>query len=225
MTETKTPDKFSEFVLPDNYIEFSPITAEIFVNRSRRGWALDPDFIISIHHYLANHFGIDHNRILYETGFQWGDRAYQQIESLALSLYPDVKSIKALSMDQFHRLFTNHMAATGWGNFELKRRDDFLFVDLYRSLYVDMLKAAKPAETDESGPRTVCYLYSGFFAGLFSRISQMPLACVEITCEMDGYENCSFLLDNADTIASVNAYIADAVSPLDAFQKVKKQFE
>jgi predicted hydrocarbon binding protein len=223
MTETKT--KFSEFVLPENYIEFSPVTAEIFVNRSRRGWALDGDFMGSIHRYLNKHYGKDHDRILYETGFQWGDRAYQQIESLALSLYPDVKSIKALTMNQFHRLFTNHMAATGWGNFELKRRDDFLFVDLFNSLYVDMLKAANSDDAAASGGHTVCFLYSGFFAGLFSRISHMPLACVEITCQMDGYENCSFLLDNADTIASVNTFIASSLSPLEAFEKIKKQFE
>ncbi len=222
---TKAPERFSEYVLPGNYIQFSPVTAEIFVNGTQRGWALDANFLRSLHGYLRKYFAKDREVILYRAGFEWGERAYQRIETLALSLYPGAKNIKELSMDQFHRLFTNHIAATGWGNFELKRRDDFLFVDLFNSLYADMLKASKSANGEAAHDHTACHLYAGFFAGLFGRISNMPLACIEITCQTDGYENCSFLLDSPDTIASVEKHIHKPMAPLEAFQTVKKEFE
>lgn len=120
-------------------------------------------------------------------------------------------------MPQFHRLFTNHLAAMGWGNFELKRRDDFLFVDLYDSFVVESLKSNEKTAT------TVCDLYAGFLAGIFSRISNMQLACLEITCMIEGYEFCSFLLDNEETIGQLKETISHGMTPLEAFQKLKKE--
>ncbi|NUM79433.1 hypothetical protein HUU42_01405 [bacterium] len=211
------PEKFADVVLPENYIKHSPVTAEIVMNEQHRVMALDTVFLSSLHQFIRQNYGEHYSSVLYKTGFHWGDQAYQSIEKLALSVYSGVKSIKELSMPQFHRLFTNHLAAMGWGNFELKRRDDFLFVDLYDSLVVESLK------THEKNGTTVCDLYAGFFAGIFSRISNMPLACLEITCTIEGYEFCSFLLDNEETIGQLKQYVGHGMTPLEAFQKLKKE--
>lgn len=211
------PEKFADVVLPEHYIKHSPVTAEIIMDEQHRVMALDTVFLSALHRFIQDTYGERAPAVLYQTGFYWGGQAYQSIEKLALSVYADVKTIKELSMPQFHRLFTNHLAAMGWGNFELKRRDDFLFVDLYDSLVVDALK------TLEKNAATVCDLYAGFFAGIFSKISNMPLACLEITCMIEGYEFCSFLLDNEETIGQLKEYTGRGMTPLESFQKLKKE--
>lgn len=222
MPETPvSTEKFSEFILPDNYVQISPLNSEVTVHGSLRGLALDHCFFDGCIHFIRTRFPNNGKELLYRIGFQWGEEVYTKVENLALLTFPEVRSIKDLSMAQFHQLFTNHLAALGWGNFELKRRDEFLFVDLYNSFLID----ASQAEKTEAGVRTDCELYAGFFAGIFSRISNMELACVEITCKAEGYEWCSFLLDNEETVGMVHKYIKQNFSPLDAFQKIKKEIE
>ncbi len=214
-------EKFAEHILPDNYVQFSPLTAEITVDGETRAVAIDRGFLNGALEFVQERFPDRHREIWYRIGFSWGEEIYTKVEKLALKLFPETRSIKDLSMSQFHRIFTNHLAALGWGNFELKRRDDFLFVDLYNSILTDSDKTAKTGTSSDTG----CDLYAGFFAGIFSRISKMPLACVEITCRTEGYEWCSFLLDNEETIGLVKNYIGQNYSPLEAFQKVKREIE
>jgi hypothetical protein len=221
---TETKEKFAEFILPRDYVSFSPLTAEILLNGNQRGMAIDRTFLTGLQRYLQTQFQDRYTRILYEVGFAWGGQAYAQIEAMALTVFPEVRNIKELNMNRFHQLFTNHLSSMGWGNFELKRRDNFLFVDLYDSLYVDVLKN-EPIWGGTGKPYTVCHLYAGFFAGIFSRISNMDLACLEITCMIDGYENCSFLLDNADTVRKIGARVQSGLAPLEAFQKAKREIE
>jgi predicted hydrocarbon binding protein len=219
MSEPSVPvEKFSQFILPENYVQFSPLNSEIAVHESLRGVALDKSFLSGLLAFIENHYPKENKDILYRIGYQWGKEVYSKVENLALMLFPETRSIKDLSMSQFHQLFTNHLAALGWGNFELKRRDDFLFVDLYNSIMVDTAKTKTDGDTG-------CELYAGFFAGIFSRISNMELSCVEITCKADGYEWCSFLLDNEETVNLIHKQIRQNFSPLEAFQKVKKEIE
>ncbi|MBL7961987.1 hypothetical protein JNL27_17265 [bacterium] len=218
---TVSTEKFAEFILPDNFVQFLPLSSEIIIHESLRGLALDKSFFNGCINFIKTRFPKHDKELLYRIGFQWGDEVYSKIERLALLTFPEVRTIKDLSMDQFHQLFTNYLAALGWGNFELKRRDDFLFVDLHNSILVNDVIAN--ATGDDS--KTACELYAGFFAGIFSRISNMNLSCVEITCKSEGYEWCSFLLDNDDTIGMVNTYIKQHFSPLEAFQKIKKEIE
>lgn len=218
---TVSNEKFSEFILPDNFVHFSPLSSEIIIHESLRGLALDKGFFGGCINFMKTRFPKNDKELLYQIGFQWGDEVYSKIERLALLTFPKVRSIKDLSMDQFHQLFTNYLAALGWGNFELKRRDDFLFVDLHNSILVDDIKT----DVTDDDSKTACELYAGFFAGIFSRISNMNLSCVEITCKSEGYEWCSFLLDNEDTIGMVKSYLKQNFSPLEAFQKIKKEIE
>jgi predicted hydrocarbon binding protein len=222
MPETSVPvEKFSEFILPENYVQFSPLNSEIAVHDSLRGIAFDKGFLQGLLSFVTVQNPKKSGAILYRIGYQWGQEVYVKIEDLALLTFPEVRSIKDLSMNQFHQLFTNYLAALGWGNFELKRRDDFLFVDLYNSIMVDAVKTGNKAAPVD----TACELYAGFFAGIFGRISNMELACVEITCKTEGYEWCSFLLDNEDTVNMIHKHIRQNFSPLEAFQKVKKEIE
>ncbi len=210
-------------VLPDTYIEFAPITAEIWQNHTQRTIALDADFLYTLDDYLRNKDPENYRDILYQIGEQWGKNAYGYIESLIHTVYPDCHAISELSMNQFHAVFTSHLAAMGWGHFELKRRDELLFVDLYHSLYVDVLRSNATGSGSTTG--TVCHLYSGFFSGIFSRLSNMELACMEITCRSEGYEHCSFLLDNIDTINQLYRYMASGIKPLEAYERLKKDIE
>lgn len=219
MNASKSP--FREFVLPDHYVQFSPVSAETVLHQHGRLLGLDINFLKSLTGHLGKKFGPKSEQALYDIGYQWGLAIYQDIEKLALGLHPGVQSIKDLNMNQFHRMFTNHLAAIGWGNFELKRRDDFLFVDLHESIFVAMQKALD----EKPGAHTICPMYAGFFAGIFSRISNMDLACIEITCACDGYEHCSFVLDNRDTILAIKSRIKNNVTPLAAFEQVKREYQ
>ena len=225
MTENRQTQasKFGDVVLPDGYVEFSPLLAEIQIDGSRRGFAMDATFMIAFHRFLQDTSAENWPALMSDAGYAWGTSSYEKIEKLALEVFPEVKNIKELNMSRFHQLFTNHLASMGWGNFELKRRDNFLFVDLYDSFIVHALKQWPGREGGRAS--AVCHLYAGFFGGVFSRISNMKLACLEITCEHDGFENCSFLLDNSETIELIGRKIRAGASPLEAYQKARKEIE
>jgi predicted hydrocarbon binding protein len=222
--EMSQNDKATQaFILPQEYIHFSPVNAEIWQNNTRRTIALDINFLSLLDEQIREQDGENYLDILYQIGEQWGQNAYSYVESLIHLVYPDYNSINELSMDQFHAVFTNHLAAMGWGNFELKRRDDLLFVDLFNSLYVDVVQNPSAGKMQTGG--TVCQLYGGFFSGIFTKLSNMELSCMEITCRNEGYEHCSFLLDNIETINQLNTYIYNGLKPLEAYEKLKKDID
>lgn len=214
-------DKFSEFILPESYLRFSPVTAEIHGYSDQRWVVFDRRWFQSVIQLIRERFPQHYPKVFEEIGRRWGIHTYRMLENLAQEVFPEINQVQDLGMDAFQNLFTNHLAITGWGNFELKRRDPFLFVDLYESLIVDLMRddgiLSKPY------PHTVCHFYAGFFSGIFSSLSNMELRCLEITCLLNGYEHCSFLLDNSEPIAQVEQKIATGLSPLDALDKVKSE--
>jgi predicted hydrocarbon binding protein len=203
----------STALLPEDYVRFSPITAEIFLHDNSRILAVNTTFLRTVASIISERQG-DPFPVFYRMGFLWGNQAYAYLENLIRAIFPSVSNIRDLSMSDFHRLFAEHLARMGWGHFELKRRDDFLFVDLEQSVVADFLSG-------QTGPSTVCSLYAGFFAGIFGRISEMDLGCVEVTCKHDGYENCAFLLDTHETIDQFNAHRRKGDTPLQTFEKMK----
>lgn len=219
-TVPQKDDKFSEFILPDQYIVYSPVNADITGFSGERLIAFDRLWMKSVYSVIEKNYPEKAKSIWHKAGLEWGQTAYSIIENLSKTVFPNITNIQDLGMEQFETLFTNHIASNGWGNFELKRRDQFLFVDLYDSLIVDIMKDNEPA----GATSPVCHIYAGFFAGIFSMLSKMELGCVEITCQANGYEHCSFLLDNPDTVAQVEQRIQAGMTPLDAFEKVKKDF-
>lgn len=201
-------------MLPDDYVRFSPITAEIFLHDKSRILAVNTTFLRALTSFVADRQH-DPLQVLYRMGFLWGHQAYAYIESLIRTLFPSLTNIRDLPMSDFHRLFAEHLARMGWGHFELKRRDDFLFVDLNESVFADSFSGQNLKHP------TICSLYAGFFSGIFGRISEMDLGCVEITCKHDGYENCAFLLDTRETIDQFTAQQRKGETPLQAFEKMK----
>ncbi len=196
-------------LLPDQYIKFSPVTAEIFLNQSSRIFAVDACFLRTLSTHVTGVWKQDSADVLYRMGYLWGHQAFMYLESLVRTVFPQTPNLRDLSMADFQRLFTEHLSALGWGHFELAKRDDFLFVDLHSSATAEVLPKERP---------TSCELYAGFFAGIFGRISEMELGCCEITCQHDGYNNCSFLLDTTETLSRLTSLRAKTLSPLDAFR-------
>ncbi len=220
-TVPRKDEKFSDFLLPEDYIRYSPVTAEIRGFQDSRLIVFDRRWFQAADAMIRGRFPQKADAIWTKTGLQWGRHTYALLEQLAQTVFPSLNQIQDLAMEEFQTLFTNHIAVMGWGNFELKRRDNFLFVDLYDSLIADYRK--EEAAQKKPVNHTVCHLYAGFFAGIFSSLSNMELACLEITCQASGYEHCSFLLDNPETVGMVEHRVQAGLLPLDAFEKIKKE--
>ncbi len=220
-TVPQKEEKFTDLILPESYIQYSPVNADITGFSGSRLIIFDRQWLRSTDAVIRQRYPREADSIWHMTGLEWGRHSYGLIEKLAKIVFPNLTHIQDLGMEQFQNLFTNHMAMYGWGNFELKRRDQFLFVDLYDSLAVDCLK--DHASVIQATQKTLCFLYAGFFAGIFSSLSKMDLGCIEITCQVCGYEHCSFLLDNQDTIAMVERSVQKGLSPLDSFELLKKE--
>ncbi len=198
-------DTLSEKLVQDTLLKFVPVEAEIQSPMGERLVAFDENFWRSIP-----------RESLPRLGEIMSIDLFKRVQSQAHTTYPEIATVQELDMNTLLKLCTVDLASRGFGNFALKRRDNFLFIDLYHSLFAEIL----PKQQD-----CACSFYSGLFKGLFSQISTLSLLSVEITCGSQGYEYCSFLLDQADLIDSVQNKISTKVTALQAFEKVKKEME
>ncbi|MCB0834322.1 MAG: hypothetical protein KDC45_12725 [Bacteroidetes bacterium] len=193
-------------------LSFAPVSAEIRTPGGDRVMAVDSDFLVG----LTRPGGAV---VPYELGYDWGREMYELLERESLKSFPNINTMRDLAMPDFQKLFSEHLSMLGWGTFELKKRDEFLFVDVHHSPLSDAVSAAPKKDM----PSTSCDFYAGFLASIFSAVSGMNLASIEITCSCENYDWCSFLLDNETVVQQVRNLIGTNYQPLEAFQKIKAE--
>jgi predicted hydrocarbon binding protein len=83
---------------------------------------------------------------------------------------------------------------SGWGTITAAPLGSALAID-----------TADWAEADPSQPLEFpgCYFTAGFLADLFGRLSDMPVAVMEVECRSMGHEGCRFLVGGMETIQHV----------------------
>ena len=97
-----------------------------------------------------------------------------------------------LDVDTFQRRAAEYFQAMGWGTLEIgSLRDAVATVDS------DDWGEADPSQTlDQPG----CHFTTGLLADFFGRLSDVPLAVLEVECRSAGAPRCRFLLGNGDVM-------------------------
>lgn len=136
--------------------------------------------------------------MMYQIGLEWGTRQYDHTERFILEYFPSYGSIQDMPLSLFVDLCNRLLVTSGWGTITLKEHFGWAFVDLTSTCCCSLVGM-------EGNP--VCYLYAGFFAGLFSRAAGQELGCVEVSCSSFGDESCRFLLDSPEVTEVVSDWI------------------
>lgn len=104
-------------------------------------------------------------------------------------------SPETLTLDAFQRHAADFFRECGWGSLQVGE------------LHETVATLDSP-DWGESSPgaglaHPGCHLSSGMFADFFGRLSDAPLAVMEVECRSAGAERCRFLLGSADVMQAV----------------------
>jgi len=113
-----------------------------------------------------------------------------------------------LDVSEFQHRASLYFKALGWGTMSV-------------SVLHEMVAAVDSADWHEAEPeggldQPSCHFTTGMFADFFGRISDAPLAVLEVECRSMGAPRCRFLLGNSDVLQYVFTEIEKGVSYTDA---------
>jgi predicted hydrocarbon binding protein len=118
-----------------------------------------------------------------------------------------------LDFDAFQRLAAEYFRVAGWGTLEIgSLRDAVAVVDS------DDWGEADPSQgLDQPG----CHFTTGLLADFFGRLSDVPLAVLEVECRSAGAERCRFLLGNGDVMRFLYDEMENGESYADIVERVE----
>jgi predicted hydrocarbon binding protein len=130
---------------------------------------------------------------LQEAGYAGGEAVYQSFRAW---LRKQGKAApEDLEVDEFQRRASTYFREAGWGSIAVGSVGDALAtVDS-----ADWGEAEPGANLEQPG----CHVTTGMFAEFFGRVSDVPLAVLEVECRSAGHDRCRFLLGNADVMRFV----------------------
>lgn len=107
----------------------------------------------------------------------------------------DEGSPEDLSVTDFQSSATNFFSACGWGSLVVGDLHDTV-----ATLDTDDWGEATP---DSQLDQASCHFTAGMFSDFFGRLSDAPLAVMEVECRSTGAERCRFLLGSTEVIEHV----------------------
>lgn len=139
---------------------------------------------------LLRDVGPSYAGALQEAGYAGGGAVFESFRSW-LHERGDAEP-EELGFETFQRRAAQYFHLAGWGTLEIgSLRDAVATVD-----------TDDWAEADPSQPvdQPSCHFTTGMLAGFFGRLSEVPLAVLEVECRSAGADRCRFLLGNEDVM-------------------------
>lgn len=147
---------------------------------------------------------------LQEAGYAGGETVYASFREWLRKF--GRASPEDLEIEEFQRKASAYFREAGWGTLEIgSLRDTVATVDS-----ADWGEADPAAQLDSPG----CHLTTGMFADFFGRLSESPLAVLEVECRSMGSSRCRFLLGNAETMQTIFAAMDNGSSYEEAVAQV-----
>lgn len=141
--------------------------------------------------------------VLFESGYSWGQSYFEQISRKLSHRFPENRNVQSVSKEVFLKELSHDLIRMGVGRFDIREGNRAFFITLENSAF------------DQLSFRSVdrnCFLPSGFFAGLFSNVSQKQLSCVEISCSASDDEICAFALSTAKITGEIKTWLSEGLS-------------
>ena len=130
---------------------------------------------------------------LQEAGYAGGEAVYQSFRDWLRK--QGKASPEDLEVGEFQRKASTYFREAGWGSITVGSIGDALAtVDSS-----DWGESELGANLEQPG----CHITTGLFADFFGRLSDVPLAVLEVECRSAGHQRCRFLLGNAEVMRFV----------------------
>jgi uncharacterized protein len=191
------------YFTPQDFVYYDAEAGQAYSHDGLRMIMVGEEMILSLQQALEEFAGDTSALILYQIGFDWGERHYKNTEKFILENYRLHKSIQEMPLSGYAFLCDRGQMASGWGRFFLVEEYGQVFVNLYYSCY---------AMTVGQIGRPACHIYAGIYAGIFSGASAMALACIEIICYSMGADYCRFLLGSQEAIDATSFWVESGMT-------------
>lgn len=176
---------------PNDFTYFDPDAGAVVSHDGLRMLLAGDVMILSLQQALEGFADDASAEILYEIGFDWGQRHFANTDRFIFENYGFHPNVPDSPLSGYAFLCDRGTAASGWGRFFLIEENGLVYVHLHNSCY---------AMTVGRIGRPACHLYAGLFAGIFSAASETELACIEVMCYSMGADFCRFLLGSREQI-------------------------
>jgi predicted hydrocarbon binding protein len=130
---------------------------------------------------------------LQEAGYAGGGALFQAFRTWLAER--DARDPEALPLAAFQSYATEFFRECGWGSLVVgELHDTVATLDS-----TDWGESTPGTEIGHSG----CHISSGMFADFFGRLSDAPLAVMEVECRSAGADRCRFLLGSTEVMQAV----------------------
>lgn len=155
--------------------------------------AITSDSLAALRNALMRDTGYAAAGYLQEAGYAGGAALFEAFRGWLAAR--GIDEPESLSLGAFQSHATGFFRECGWGSLEMG--------DLH-----DMVATLDSADWGEATPgagleHPGCSLSSGMLADFFGRLSEAPLAVMEVECRSAGSDRCRFLLGSQDVMQAV----------------------
>ncbi len=155
--------------------------------------------------------GAETASIMREAGYAGGEAVWVSfVEWLADHGMPDAGE---MSVEEFEARASEYFGASGWGSLSIGSLEGAVHtVDS-----VDWGEADPSSHLDGPG----CHFSTGLLADFFGRMTDEPLAVLEVECRSAGAERCRFLLGNGEVLTYVFEEMDSGIAYAEAVAKIE----
>jgi predicted hydrocarbon binding protein len=168
--------------------------------------AITRDAMAGLRNALMRDMGYAAAGYLQEAGYAGGGALFEGFRGWLLAR--DGRSPDELTVSDFQAMASDFFQECGWGS--------LVVGDLH-----DTVATLDSADWGEATPgagleQASCHFSAGMFSDFFGRLSEAPLAVMEVECRSAGAERCRFLLGSTEVMEHVYNAMSSGESYQDA---------
>jgi len=179
----------------DSYIVLDSETGEIRVSSGERAGILSADLFTALADAIHDKLGEEVRDVLYTAGVEWGRREFEKFKAEIEGGNKVLYHLRNMGLGDFKTRFNEILARSGWGEFDIEEKHDFVFIHMYNSAYGEMVSQHNLMYND---------LFAGFFAGFFTELIGVDFDAVELAFMKETLEAIYLLADESVVMTARN---------------------
>lgn len=181
-----------------------------FTQTGCRVGIVDPSFLGALESALAPFITDRAEQEFYRIGKNWGEEFYAALERRIAETKPEmIAKPQDYLKEEFVEHLNSYFSYTGMGQFRITEGNRFYVVDLKNAM-----------DRGFEHAQFFCRVFAGFFAGLFSRIAEKDLACIQLS---ESKEHHRFALSSDRTIQEIRERLAQGTPEKDILSQYSNQ--
>jgi predicted hydrocarbon binding protein len=209
----KRKTESSGTVEDDSYLVVDNDSGEIRTASGERASIISAGLLSAMCDAMHDKLGEEVRDVLYTAGVEWGRREFEKFKAEAEAENKLLYHIRNMGLNDFKVKFNQILTRSGWGEFDIDEKHDFVFIHLYNSAYGEMVSRHNRMYND---------LFAGFFAGFFSDLIGVDFDSVEVSFLKDNLEGI-YLLADESVVMTVRKWVDDGRTHEDILRSLQKR--